>query len=218
LLTVLVVIRHHAERGLAVAARRRIDSSFPMFPHAPGAFFHGTPGAACSLGSGFVSLRRDKSGFVSLRRDKSGFALLRRDLREGRGMSLETAKVVAFMLVGLVGLVMAANQMLLFWQRITDRFKVSPPPAETYRTRKDCIDIHTKDRDWIRRVEGESRQTDKELAAETRKELRDETTKVHKRIDTLHTSMNEQFQGVVGELGRISGQLEGRSGDNGDKG
>lgn len=73
---------------------------------------------------------------------------------------------------------------------------VRPDPHSDYRTRHDCIAIHEKDREWIRRVEDVSR-----------REIKEATGELHTRVDTLHTSMNAQFRDLAGSMGRIEGRL-----------
>jgi len=105
--------------------------------------------------------------------------------------------VAAVLLAAIAFLINIARGALDLWQRATGNLKENPPPAETYRTRRDCIAIHEKDRAWIKDVEKTSR-----------RDLKAETKDIHDRVDALHNSMNSQFREVAGQLGDISGQIK----------
>jgi len=110
----------------------------------------------------------------------------------------ESPLAVAVVILGAVAFILKiANEAATFWQRMTGTLKENPPPAQTYRTRTDCIAIHEKDRSWLKDVEKTSR-----------RDLKVETKDLHERIDTLHDSMNSQFKEVAGQLGNISGQIK----------
>jgi hypothetical protein len=109
----------------------------------------------------------------------------------------QSAIIVA---AGVVLLAAGLNQVLTlvdrFRARSIPRVRVDTSADEEPRRRGDCLKIHQADREWIRRVESEGRN-----------DLKETSDKLNQRIDTLHISMNAQFNNVAGQLGRICGRL-----------
>jgi hypothetical protein len=117
------------------------------------------------------------------------------------------ATAIVYVLASLASLAVAANQLFALRNNIQASGKstvsVTPDPHSEYRTRADCIAICEKDRSWIRRVE----QAVPAVERQSRAELKTESDHLQQRIDTLHTSMNSQFNNINGRLCRIAGRL-----------
>jgi len=115
-------------------------------------------------------------------------------------------------------LVTLANQAAQLRREVGGRkqvVSVEPDPGSAFRTRDDCNIIHNVIKTSVSESEArtesrlaeavrESRQGD----ADSRKELSDETDKLHQRIDTMHTSMNAQFSGIGTAVARVEGIIE----------
>jgi len=105
-------------------------------------------------------------------------------------------------------LLAGVNQAIQIWQRLT-RSKImdvaiTADPRSLPRTRGDCIGIHEKDREWIRRVEAAT-QAFANGAAANSESVR---TELQTRINTLSTSMDTQFSAINRELGGIGASLK----------
>jgi len=122
------------------------------------------------------------------------------------GPNFETSSAIT-VLAGVTFLAVAVNQLLQVRERLGDRktpsVNVKPDPHSEYRTRHDCTKIMEKDREWLRRIE----QSVPVLERQSRAELKTETDHLQQRIDSMHTSMNAQFNNIAGRLGRIAGNL-----------
>jgi hypothetical protein len=106
--------------------------------------------------------------------------------------------------VVLPGLLAGVNQAMQIWQRLTRKgpldVAITADPRCAPRTRGDCIEIHEKDRAWIRKVEEKSQNLVAGALAQT-EIVRNE---LHGRLNTLHGSFEAQMRDVNRELGEIS--------------
>lgn len=104
------------------------------------------------------------------------------------------ANAAVIVLAGITFLTIAANQLLQMRDRLgkheTPSVKIEP-------------DLHKEYRDWIRIVEKSVPATEQLL----RSEMKAETDQLQQRVDTLHVSMNSQFNHIAGKIGRIAGRL-----------
>ena len=94
-------------------------------------------------------------------------------------------------LLGLAAAALIFNQVADAWGKLTGRFSRDASPEGGFRSRKDCIEIHQQLNQNREKVQDSLMNADTEL----RKEIREDITGVHKRLDAVLTALVEIRKG-----------------------